>query len=235
VGFWSGQTLKHRAETEKLIDPFDEKRIDCSAYTLRVGYEAFVTRDRTDQVAAHSRGQTPGHLLASREETFSIPSGQFAFLIAYEKVRIPNDAIGFISLKSARKWRGLVNVSGFHVDPGWSGKLLFSVFNAGPNTLVIHPEEPLFLLFFCSLDSVAAPEFHYKGESKFARIPTTFMEAMSAPVPTVYKLNEAVNVLQESVRSSETRSTVALYAAFTLGGTALAASLTLLARMFGLI
>lgn len=115
MSFWSGQTLKRRAAAEKLIDPFDEKRIDCSAYTLRVGYEAFVSRDRSDQAKELVQGRTPGHLVASKEETMAIPSGQFAFLIAKEKVRIPNDAIGFISLKSSRKWRGLVNVSGFHV------------------------------------------------------------------------------------------------------------------------
>jgi dCTP deaminase len=228
-GFWSGQTLKHRAGTEKLIEPFDDKRIDCSAYTLSVGYEAFVSRDRTDQNVELTQGRTPGHLLASKEETMAIPSGQFAFLIAREKVRIPDDAIGFISLKSSKKWRGLVNVSGFHVDPGWSGKLLFAVFNAGPNTIIVQPEEPLFLLFFCSLDVEALQEFRYKGESKFSRIPPPFMEAMSAPVPTIYKLNDAVKDLRDKAEGASTRSTIAL----TLGGTALATSLAILSRVLG--
>jgi dCTP deaminase len=216
VSFWSGQTLKRRAKGERLIEPFDEKSIECSAYALHVGFEAFVSRDRADQAEEITQGRTPGHLRAAADETFSIPSGQFGFLIAKEKVRIPADAIGFISLKTRKKFGGLVNVSGFHVDPGWSGKLIFAVFNASPRTIVIRPDEPLFLLFFATLDAEAETDFLYKGESRFERIPTDLMEAMSAPVPTLYKLNEAVRDLRDTSKGAETRALIAR----ALGGTA---------------
>lgn len=232
MAFWSGQTLAQRAESEKLIVPFERSRIDCSAYALSVGFEAFVSRDRADQAVELSRGRTPGHLLASREETFAIPSGQFAFLIANEKVKIPGNAIGFISLKSSRKWGGLVNVSGFHVDPGWSGRLLFSVFNAGPNTVIIPPGEALFLLFFSDLDQEADTPFIYSGDSRFDRIPPRFMELMSAPVPSVYNLNQAVKDLRETAMSAQSRSNMALTLAATLGGAALAASIAVFIRIF---
>jgi dCTP deaminase len=231
VSFWSGQTLKARIKTEKLVEPFDDKHIECSAYALHVGYEAFVSRDRADQAEEIIQGRTPGHLRASAEETFSIPSGQFAFLITKEKVRIPNDAIGFISLKTRKKFGGLVNVSGFHVDPGWSGKLIFAVFNAGARQIVIQPDEPLFLLFFADLDSAAEKDFLYEGKSKFDKIPTELMETMSAPVPTVYKLNEAVRDLRDTAKGADTRSLIAL----TLGATALAAALAVMGVVSRLI
>src|SRR5438067_2187572 len=148
MSFWSGQTLEARAKAEGLIDPFDPALVSCSAYELKVGGEAFVTRDKTDQSLEISQGRTPGHLLPEPNGSICIPSGQFAFLITAEKVRIPNDAIGLISMKAGKKWQGLVNVSGFHVDPGWHDHLIFGVFNAGPQLLVIKPGEPFFLLFF---------------------------------------------------------------------------------------
>jgi len=66
-------------------------------------------------------------------EQFVIPPGQFAYLLTEEVVRIPSSAMGFISLKFGVKGPGLINVSGFHVDPGYWGRLVFSVYNAGPS------------------------------------------------------------------------------------------------------
>ena len=42
---------------------------------------------------------------------------------------------------------------GFHVDPGYEGRLVFAVFNAGSVPIVVKQEEPTFLLWYVSLDS----------------------------------------------------------------------------------
>lgn len=76
---------------------------------------------------------------------------------------VPADALGLISVRFRLKQRGLVNVSGFHVDPGYSGHLLFSVFNAGPRPVVIARGEPAFLLWFASFDEVTRQDDLYKG------------------------------------------------------------------------
>src|SRR5439155_21170679 len=82
----------------------------------------------------------------------TIPPGQFGLLITEEEVITPNDAIAFISVRSHIKFRGLVNVSGFHVDPGYKGKLKFSVYNAGSQTIVLEVGEPAFIIWFADLD-----------------------------------------------------------------------------------
>ena len=41
MGFWSGETLHQRLQP--LISPFDPDRIDCSAYTLAMGREVYVS------------------------------------------------------------------------------------------------------------------------------------------------------------------------------------------------
>ena len=55
-------------------------------------------------------------------------------------------------MKTTFKWKGLVNVSGFHVDPGWVGPLIFGVFNAGPSPVHLHRGPPLFLIWYADLD-----------------------------------------------------------------------------------
>lgn len=143
--FWSGETLKGRATS--IVKPFDPERVDCAAYTLSVGCEVYVSP--SDQTAG-STAVTVRKL--AQGEAFTIPPGQFAFLITEETVIVPSDALAFISIRGKTKFRGLVNVSGFHVDPGFHGQLTFAVFNAGPLTVHLKQGQPIFLIWYASLD-----------------------------------------------------------------------------------
>jgi dCTP deaminase len=143
--FWSGETLTERLKP--LIDPFIPGRVDCAAYTLAIGPEVYVSpNDQTaDPTTVTVRKLTDG-------EAFTIPPGQFAFLLTEEVVSVPADALAFISIRAKTKFRGLVNVSGFHVDPGYRGQLTFAVFNAGPVPIHLKRGQPIFLIWYASLD-----------------------------------------------------------------------------------
>jgi len=143
--FWSGETLNERLET--LIDPFDQGRVDCAAYTLAIGPEVYVSpSDQTTDPNTVTIRQL------SEREAFTIPPGQFAYLLTEEFVSVPEDALAFISIRAKTKFRGLVNVSGFHVDPGYCGQLTFAVFNAGPVPVHLKRGQPIFLIWYTSLD-----------------------------------------------------------------------------------
>jgi dCTP deaminase len=143
--FWSGETLTDRLPT--LVEPFEPERVDCAAYTLAVGPEVYVSPNDQNAdpttVTVHKLGLG---------EAFTIPPGQFAFLLTEEIVSIPSDALAFISIRAKSKFRGLVNVSGFHVDPGYRGQLTFAVFNAGPSPIHLKRGQPIFLIWYASLD-----------------------------------------------------------------------------------
>jgi len=150
--FWSGETLIKRLPS--LIEPFAAERVDCAAYTLSVGSEVYVSPNdqAVDPSTVTVRRLAPG-------DAFTIPPGQFAFLITEEVVAVPSDALAFISIRAKIKFRGLVNVSGFHVDPGYRGQLTFSVFNAGPTPIHLKRGQEIFLIWYASLDC----------ETKFAK------------------------------------------------------------------
>ena len=147
--FWSGETLGTRLKA--LIDPFSPDRVDCAAYTLSIGPEVYVSPNdqTTDPTTVTIRK-------LSHTEGFTIPPGQFAFLLTEEVVSVPADALAFISIRAKTKFRGLVNVSGFHVDPGYRGQLTFSVFNAGPVSVHLKRGQPVFLIWYASLDCETA-------------------------------------------------------------------------------
>jgi dCTP deaminase len=147
--FWSGETLSERLAP--LIEPFAPERVDCAAYTLSVGPEVYVSpNDQTaDPTTVTVRKLAQG-------DAFTIPPGQFAFLLTEETVTVPADAVAFISIRAKIKFRGLVNVSGFHVDPGYRGQLTFAVFNAGPVPIHLKRGLPIFLIWYASLDRESA-------------------------------------------------------------------------------
>ena len=136
-----------------LVDTFDETKMENGAYALTVAAEYAIT---TANGGGEKRTATNG-------EHINIPPGQFALLLSNETVAIPDNALGLISIKSKLKLRGLVNVSGFHVDPGFSGRLKFSVYNAGNQNLDLAPGQRLFLLWYNELDQ---PTKHLYNGSK---------------------------------------------------------------------
>jgi dCTP deaminase len=77
--FWSGETLAERLPD--LIEPFSSERIDCASYTLAVGPEVYVSPN--DQMVDPS---TVTVRKLADGEAFTIPPGQFAFLLTEEIV-----------------------------------------------------------------------------------------------------------------------------------------------------
>jgi dCTP deaminase len=208
VSFWSGNKLQNELGRNKLIDPFDATAIDCAAYTLKLGGYTFTTGDGDDRKAALDGGRTPGVKNLKPKETMSIQPGQFAFLLTEEIVTVPNNAIAFISVKAGRKLEGMVNVSGFHVDPGWSSRLIFGVLNAGSKPLVLQRGQPLFLIFYADLK----PEDNdhvYEQKNRYTDIPPLLIQSMSGPIPSLYKVDKVTTELKTKVESLQSKTFIA--------------------------
>jgi len=136
MAFWSSQTLEAKVRDQGLIRPPRVNAVDCNAYTLCVGAEIYVT-----PTLEQGSASTHTKVRLSEGEPFTIPAGQFAFLMSEESVEVPTNAMAFISIKARIKFRGLVNVSGFHVDSGFHGRLKYSVFNAGSENVILQRGE----------------------------------------------------------------------------------------------
>ena len=184
-GFWSKETL--HARLPKLIKPFHEKRIEACSYELSLGSEALVS------------GENARKQILADGETVVIPPGQIALLITKEFVTVPPDAIAWISMKSKAKFRGLINVSGFHVDPGFSGKLVFSVFNAGVHDMHLSVGTRLFVIWYCFLDSATSGTYTGSCMGQHS-LPDEHITNLAAKIPSPQSLE---NELQEVRREIE--------------------------------
>jgi dCTP deaminase len=157
MSFWNTDRLILRQSKEKLVEPFDRQFAKQGAYELSLGPEAFITSEPNATKKTLAVG-----------EQLSIPPGQFGLLLTEEVVTVPDDTIGFISVRFTIKRRGLVNVSGFHVDPGFSGRLKFAVYNAGSQPIVVSRGERIFMIWFSDLTASTSDPYRGGGTGQNA-------------------------------------------------------------------
>jgi dCTP deaminase len=188
MSFWSSEKIKEVTAKTPLVEPYDEKAVAHGAYELGLGPEAFLTSDDENKKTVLDEG-----------EQLVIPPGQFCLLLTEEKVFIPNNAIGLISIKAGVKFRGLVNVSGFHVDSGFQGKLKFSVYNAGSQNIVLQRKQRVFLLWLCDLDRATSDT--YKGTRiNQSEISTEDVMRMQGEIASPGQLKKEIHEVQTNVR-----------------------------------
>lgn len=218
MAFWSSQTLK--GQLANLVIPAEEAAIDCNAIQLKIGSEIYVTPELDDI------NKTTKRLLAP-SEPFQIPPGQFAFLLTEETVKVPPATMAFISMKATFKMKGLVNVSGFHVDPGWVGPLVFAVFNAGPAPIHLQRGLSLFLIWYADLDEESEKRKTTPGSMT---ISPAIINNLTGGTDSLYALDErhkkAIEALEaedenlsnriHALNNAQTRTNVILTALFTL-------------------
>lgn len=166
--------------------------IDCSALKLTLGGECFVTPNFDDPQPHLKQKLSPG-------EEVVVPPGQFAFLLTDEVVTIPPQTMGFISLRSKVKLQGLINVSGFHVDPGYHGRLIYSVFNAGPGQIHIARGDPIFLLWIADLDQSSTAPYRKDGTASNMAISSDQISAIDRPLHSLQSLSGKVERLQSEL------------------------------------
>lgn len=172
MSYLGTEKLKELIKTQNVIGPDPNfERVKSGAYELSLGNEVF----RTDSPDKKKE------IFTNSKEQITINPGQFALLLTEESLQIPDDKIAFISIKAGIKLRGLINVSGFHVDPGFKGNLVFSVYNAGTGPISLERGEPCFLIWFAELSLIKGETSEYNGKHKNQNsIPTKYIDALIA-------------------------------------------------------
>jgi len=172
---------------------YNEDRVEEAAYALSLGNEAYRTDNKDRKI----------EILDEKSRTIEINPGQFTLLMTDEYVCIPKNKLAFISIKAKQKLKGLINVSGFHVDPGFKGKLLFSVYNAGPSTITLETKKPYFLIWFADLESEATNgdeytiQNHHQGQKN---IPLEYVDVLKrGDLTSPNELLTKINNQQDSI------------------------------------
>lgn len=177
-----------------LIDDFNIECLDPANYNLRLGNEAYMTTARLPKK------------LTKTNNTIVIKPGEFGILLTHEYIYIPQNLMGFISLRFRYKQLGLVNISGFHIDPGFRGKLVFAVYNTGPNNIVLRHKEAIFMMMLEQLENPIKEPYKLAYGRRFAgmeHIPTDIVTGLGGPSVSVLDLDKRIRSLETQIRIIE--------------------------------
>lgn len=181
--FWSTQDFENclqdivpdGVEREHLLRDISPKTGKCnrireSSLELSLGDEVFISSEKKLKALKEQHGMV------------RIAPGDLALLITKEWIEIPPDCMGFIAMKSKYKLSGLINISGFHVDPGFKGRLKFSVYNAGSGDVVLKHGQATFIVFItfvrAGVDLQGGEHWHQKHIE-----PKDMMPLLGAGIP----------------------------------------------------
>lgn len=211
--FWSSQKIISEQNLAKkrgdplLIDKFDDKYVGQGHYELSLSRQVLVSSNPDtlgQQIARNFLYPTkPDQDLSPTrlDEALTIPPGQFALIYTEEVITIPKNVLSLISIKAKVKLKGLVNISGFHVDPGFSGRIKFSVYNAGNRPICLDYGGRYFLVWFAELgveaDSKPYDKSHdHQGQSGITALDR---EQMAEPSQSPAALNKRLEALEQKV------------------------------------
>jgi dCTP deaminase len=153
MAFLARSEIKNLAENEIAVtgkklflkETFEPDMLQQCSYDLRLGSEVYIV------------GKKVPNRLSKTKDFISLSPGQFAMLTCHEWLAMPPHLMAFITLRSSFKFQGLINISGFHVDPSFEGRLLFAVQNVGPSDIRLRYLEPTFTIFFGEVQGSTGP------------------------------------------------------------------------------
>ena len=166
-------------------DTYEDGCVRQSSYDLRLGGEAYVV------------GESIPRKLDNDDPYLVLKPGQFAILTCYEKISLPREIMGFITLRNPYKMQGLVNVSGFHVDPTFQEQLVFAVQNVGATDIRLKYMEPTFTIFFAKVDKNTDPDV--RRASFRSGITLEDIAQLGGSTITLGKLKEEMDRLRRTV------------------------------------
>lgn len=135
------------------MENYSEESIQPASYDLRIGPKIYTPSS-----------PNPNKLidLSSNGGVFSLPPYGNVIVMTYETLKLSNEIIGRIGLKSGFARKGLFASAGPQVDPGYHGKLFISLLNLVPRSQVLAYKDTFLTIEFHTLDET--PEKSYTGQ-----------------------------------------------------------------------
>lgn len=162
----SHQAIKAKCTgPEPLIDDPAPESIRSASYDLRVGSQYYLAT--YDNRRSWLSGVFPapiGTLDNSRNKVLEVGANEVVLLMAHEKIRMPNNLVGHLSLKLDLLLKGLIMSSQSQVDAGYKGPIFALLYNLSDVAIVVRYLDPFLRLEFAELD--ADTERPYDGGFK---------------------------------------------------------------------
>jgi dCTP deaminase len=107
-------------------------------------------------------------IFISNNKSFILKPKDFVLALTIEKIFMPTNLIGWLDGRSSLARLGLmIHMTSHRIDPGWNGKIVLELFNAGNFILALTPGMFIAALSFEILSGVSSQPYNYKNRSKY--------------------------------------------------------------------
>lgn len=162
----SHQSIKDRCNgTPPIVDDPEPDSIRSASYDLRVGPEYYLANYDNRRGPFSRVFPTPiGSLDGGTHKVLEIGANEVVLLVAHERVHMPDDLVGHLSLKLDLLLQGLIMSSQSQVDAGYHGPIYALLYNLSDGPVTIRYLDRFLRLEFALLD--AKTEKPYDGQFK---------------------------------------------------------------------
>jgi deoxycytidine triphosphate deaminase len=144
--------ILEEAQRSEFLSPLEKEYLRPASYDLRVGEKAKI---------ASASGYRDINLFSQDDSKLTIEPGQSAVIYSFEQVKMPLNLKGRLSLRSHYATQGLHYAGGI-VDPGYNGRLFFTVTNLSNARIKIRYGDGLVAAEFIRLSKPVGEEFIMK-------------------------------------------------------------------------
>lgn len=155
--FWSDKRIIDWASSGG-ISPYNPELVNPASIDLRLGH---YYRKPSPLAGVWSKA------FDFPEDGLLLPPGGFFLLHTLEYIRIPENAVAFLYMKSSMGRRGLEHLHAGYFDPGFEGEATLEIINHWPHHQLILPEMRFCQLAIADVDKVEIPygtKGHYQGQ-----------------------------------------------------------------------
>lgn len=147
-------------------ETFGSSSLEASSYDIRVGGKGVIGGEGVE-------------IDLAVEKTMEIPPGAYAGIVSYEKMDFPRNICARLGSKRALSYEGIILLTGSIVDPGYSGHLLFGLYNASQKKVHIRYARKICNIVFEKLSVEPEKESQTEPNLLHGNFPDAFMDKMA--------------------------------------------------------
>lgn len=183
------------------VQPCRRKNVRSASYDLRLGTDYYFSDPLSSR--GHVGGMQVSSLTPGRDEHIVIPPNQVVVVSSLEKVCLPDDMIGHLTLKQDILLQGLIMASQSQIDAGYRGWIYPLFYNLTDTPVTLHLNQSVIRLELVRLEQPTKEP--YKGDYQEKRLSGSLKSPFGSSLTA---LREEVEERGREVRNTRIWATV---------------------------
>lgn len=197
----SNKIKEHLNDNPPLIESFieEDNKKNPAKIKLHLGRHCYCS-DNPESIIEFKDNNEDG---GKKNEVIIGPNSIFIFE-TYERINMPKELSGHVSLRMSLVKKGLIMPSSTQVDPGFSNVLYNMLYNLNSKPVTIKFKEPILTL---EIYETGDSDVEYEGEIKSQTFYQYVQERISSSLGDLHKkLNDSYIKIEELTKEQERRS-----------------------------